>query len=345
MGELTIKDIAKMAGVSHTTVSRVLNGGSNVKPETSERIIQLCRETGFTRNAAARHLKKGTYKTLGIIVPDVSNAYFGELIRNIEWEAKKKGFQVFISSSFHDYAIEEQNIQAMLEQRVDGIFISGVGDKTYIGLEKYLDKVPILFLGDNIPDKFVSRVTVDGYSGVVMGAKYLLSLGHRHLAFLGGRESSITHQRRMKGFQDAMEAADGVTYEFFTITSGSNIEDGRQTGLTYFNYCLQNQKPLPSAIMTINDYFALGIMQAAVEMDIHIPQQISIIGFDNIVYASLPRIQLTTISQPKEEICARAMKTLLQLIDENTPAKTIYNETIQPELLIRETCIPWANKE
>ena len=338
MGELTIKDIAKMAGVSHTTVSRALNGAQNVRPETYERIVELCRQTGFTRNAAARQLKKHESKAIGIIVPDVSNAYFGELIRHIEWDAKKRGFNVFISSSFYDYDIEEQNIQALLERRADGLVISGVGDKTYISLQKYLDKIPTLFLGDNIPDGIVSKITVDGYGGIVLGARYLLSLGHRNIVFLGGRESSITHQSRQKGFLDVMQRAVDVNYEIFTVMPGSRIEDGYKTGIAYFNYCVETGKPYPTAIMTINDHFALGIIQAAMEFGIDIPQQISLIGFDDVSFAALPKIQLTTLAQPKEKLCALAMDTLMKLIGNKTCE--IYSEKIPAELIRRETCMP-----
>ena len=338
MGDLTIKDIARMAGVSHTTVSRALNGAQNVRPETYERIMELCQQTGFTRNAAARQLKKHESKAIGIIVPDISNVYFGELIRHIEWDAKQRGFNVFISSSFYDYHIEEQNIQALLERRADGLVISGVGDKTYMSLQKYIDKIPTLFLGDNIPDGIVSKITVDGYGGTVLGARYLLSLGHRNMAFLGGRESSVTHQNRRKGFLDVMQWAVDVQYELFSVTQGSRIEDGYQTGIAYFNHCVETGKPYPTAIMTVNDHFALGIIQAVMEFGIDIPQQMSLIGFDDISFASLPKIQLTTLAQPKEKLCALAMETLMKLIDSKT--HEIYNEKIPAELIRRETCMP-----
>lgn len=342
MGELTIKDIAKMAGVSHTTVSRSLNGARNVKPETYEKIMEICQQTGFTRNAAARQLKKHEAKSIGIVVPDISNAFFAELIHNIEWDVKQRGFNIFISSSFYDYNIEDQNIQALLERRVDGVIISGVGDKTHLSLQKYLDKLPILFLGDNIPNNFVSKITVDGYNGIVKGARYLLSLGHRNLAFLGGRETSITHQRRRQGFLDVVQRAVDVRYEVFTITSGSRIEDGYHTGMAYFGRCMESGTPYATAIMTINDHFALGIIQAAMEFGIDIPQQVSLIGFDDVAFASLPKIQLTTLAQPKEELCALAVETLMKLIGQSD--RKIYSEVIQPVLVRRETCVPPQQK-
>ena len=217
MEKLTIKDIAKMAGVSHTTVSRALNGAQNIRPETYEKIMELCRTTGYTPNAAARQLKRSDSGAIGIIVPDISNAFFCELTRHLEWMARQKGRNVFISSSFYDYDIEAENIRALMENRVAGIILSGVGDQTYLRLQDYLGKVPIVFLGDNIPEGMVSQITVNNYEGTRMATRYLISLGHRELMFLGGRDSSVTHRRRHQGFLDAAAMASDVRYEIFTM--------------------------------------------------------------------------------------------------------------------------------
>ena len=206
MERLTIKDIAKMAGVSHTTVSRALNGAQNIRPETYAKIMELCRTTGYTPNAAARQLKRSDSGAIGIIVPDISNAFFCELTRHLEWMTRQKGRNVFISSSFYDYEIEDENIRALMENRVSGIILSGVGDQTYLHLRNYLGKVPIVFLGDNIPEGMVSQITVNNYEGTRMATRYLISLGHRELMFLGGRDFSVTHRRRHQGFLDAAAA-------------------------------------------------------------------------------------------------------------------------------------------
>ena len=166
MERLTIKDIAKMAGVSHTTVSRALNGAQNIRPETYAKIMELCRTTGYTPNAAARQLKRSDSGAIGIIVPDISNAFFCELTRHLEWMTRQKGRNVFISSSFYDYEIEDENIRALMENRVSGIILSGVGDQTYLHLRNYLGKVPIVFLGDNIPE------------GMAVGLSFALAAQH-----------------------------------------------------------------------------------------------------------------------------------------------------------------------
>ena len=335
MEKLTIKDIAKMAGVSHTTVSRALNGAQNIRPETYARIMELCRTTGYTPNAAARQLKRSDSGAIGIIVPDISNAFFCELTRHLEWMARQEGRNVFISSSFYDYEIEDRNIRALMENRVSGIILSGVGDRTYLHLQDYLGKVPIVFLGDNIPEGLVSQITVNNYEGTRMATRHLISLGHRELMFLGGRDSSVTHRRRHQGFL----AAANVHYDIFTILSGSKIEDGYHTGLAYFTRCIEDKRPIATGILCISDHFALGVMQAAVETGVDIPGQVSLIGFDDVSFASLPKIQLTTISQPKEEICVAAVRTLEELIAADGPAP-ISCKTIEPVLVRRDTCGP-----
>ena len=339
MERLTIKDIAKMAGVSHTTVSRALNGAQNIRPETYAKIMELCRTTGYTPNAAARQLKRSDSGAIGIIVPDISNAFFCELTRHLEWMTRQKGRNVFISSSFYDYEIEDENIRALMENRVSGIILSGVGDQTYLHLRNHLGKVPIVFLGDNIPEGMVSQITVNNYEGTRMATRYLISLGHRELMFLGGRDFSVTHRHRHQGFLDAAAAAANVCYDIFTILSGSKIEDGYRTGLAYFTHCIENKQPIATGILCISDHFALGVMQAAVETGVDIPGQVSLIGFDDVSFASLPKIQLTTISQPKEEICDAAVRTLEELIHAAEPAP-VSCKTIQPVLVRRDTCGP-----
>lgn len=339
MEKLTIKDIAKMAGVSHTTVSRALNGAQNIRPETYAKIMELCRATGYTPNAAARQLKRSDSGAIGIIVPDISNAFFCELTRHLEWMARQEGRNVFISSSFYDYEIEDQNIRALMENRVSGIILSGVGDQTYLRLQDYLGKIPIVFLGDNLPEGMVSQITVNNYEGTRMATRYLISLGHRDLMFLGGRDSSVTHRRRHQGFLDASSKASDVHYDIFTMLSGSRIEDGYRTGLTYFTRCIEENRPIATGILCISDHFALGVMQAAVETGVDIPGQVSLIGFDDVSFASLPKIQLTTISQPKEEICSAAVQTLEDLIRADGHAP-ISCKTIQPVLVRRDTCGP-----
>ena len=226
-----------------------------------------------------------------------------------------------------------------MENRVSGIILSGVGDQTYLHLRNYLGKVPIVFLGDNIPEGMVSQITVNNYEGTRMATRYLISLGHRELMFLGGRDFSVTHRRRHQGFLDAAAAAANVRYDIFTILSGSKIEDGYRTGLAYFTHCIENKQPIATGILCISDHFALGVMQAAVETGVDIPGQVSLIGFDDVSFASLPKIQLTTISQPKEEICDAAVRTLEELIHAAEPAP-VSCKTIQPVLVRRDTCGP-----
>lgn len=249
------------------------------------------------------------------------------------------GRNIFISSSFYDYDIESENIRALIENRVSGIILSGVGDQTYPKLQDYIGKVPMVFLGDNIPEGLVSQITVNNYEGTCIATRYLISLGYRNLAFLGGRESSITHQHRHKGFLDTTSKAADVKHEIFTCLSGSRIEDGYRTGLAYFDQCSEQKRQMATGILCISDHFALGFMQAAAECGVDIPRQVSLIGFDDVSFAALPRIQLTTVSQPKEEICSVAVETLEELIRTNNYTET-GRRVIQPVLVRRDSCAP-----
>lgn len=335
MQKLTIKDIAQMAGVSYATVSRALNGEPYVKSETYERIMAVCRKTGYTPNAIARQLKSQKNNTIGIIVPDISNVFFSEITKNIEWNARMQGYNVFISSSFYDYGMEEKNIQVLLQNRVDGIIIAGVGDRSSQTILSYVRQIPMVSIGDNIPDHGVSHITVDNQLGTSLATDYLLGLGHRSIVFLGGRVSSITHRRRQQGFLQTVKNS-GASYEIFTVCDGSKIEDGYKTGCAYFKSRREQSIPYATAAISVNDNFALGVMQAASEFGINIPLEFSIVGFDNISFAALPRIHLTTVSQPKHQICEYALKTLLEQIENQN--SEILTKIIEPTLIVRDTC-------
>ena len=189
-------------------------------------------------------------------------------------------------------------------------------------------------------EEFKGRIiTIETKEDAEKAVEYLLSLGHRDLVFLGGRDSSVTHRRRHQGFLDAASAASGVRHEIFTMLSGSRIEDGYRTGLAYFSRCAEEGRPVATGLLCISDHFALGVMQAAEESGVDIPGHASLVGFDDVSFAALPRIQLTTVAQPKEEMCSSAVETLEGLIAAGGKAE-LQRKTIQPVLVRRNTCGP-----
>lgn len=340
MTKLTMRDIAEMAGVSYTTVSRALNGERYVKPETYEKIMEVCQSTGYTPNAVARQLKMGRSNTIGIVVPDLANPFFSDLAREIEWSVRRQGYTAFVTSSFYDYAIEAENLEALLRNRIDGIIISGVGDRSPDVILACASRVPTVFIGDNIPADGVSSVSVNNHLGAQQAAEYLIGLGHRHLAFLGGRASSRTHRYRFEGFAQAALAA-GVKHEFFTASNGSLLEDGYRCMTRFCEQKRQAGDPLPTALLAISDHFALGVIQACDEQGISIPGELSIVGFDNISLSALPHIGLTTVAQPVGLMCEHAVTMLLELLQggESTPA-TNKLRIDPPDIVVRGTCAP-----
>ena len=324
-------DIAKMANVSHTTVSRALSGEKYVSPETYDRIMKACQETGYTPNAIARKLKSKTTNTIGIIVPDIGNIYFSSVLCNFEKKAHIHGYQVFISSSFYDYYLEEQIIQNFLQNRLDGIVVSGAGERSSETLLPYVDRVPIVFIGDNIPAQGVSSVTADSKRGTYMATRYLLDLGHRQFAFVGGRKSSIPHCMRIAGFEQALQEEDVKEYQIFSTNDGSDIIHGYETGSAYFK-----QKSNVTAFLAVSSQFALGFIQAATEHGFSSPQDYSIIGFDENRFAALPQISLSTISQSENQIVESAFELLIQMIAGSSNRSE--KRTIEPSLIIRSTC-------
>ena len=334
----TINDIAKMANVSHTTVSRALNGERYVSPETYERIMEICKSTGYMPNAFARKLKTRRSNTLGVLVPDIGNPFFSMVARDIEARARTHGYQVFIASSFYDYLLEERLLQLYLQNRVDGIIVSGAGSHSVETLPVYATQVPIVFIGDNIPVDGVSCVRVDNEKGTADATEYLLGLGHRKFAFVGGRTSSITHRLRISGFTDTLEKHGITDYYLFSTGPGTRLEDGYAAGCAYFK-----QKHEATAILAIGTQFAVGFMQAADEHGLHTPGDYSIIAFGEDQVAALPQISLSIVTQSVDKMTEDAFNILMRMVenDESEPVQKL----LEPSLVIRRTCQPIALTE
>jgi DNA-binding LacI/PurR family transcriptional regulator len=329
--EYTIKDIARFANVSRATVSRALNGEKYIKPETYNHIMEICKEKNYFPNAIARKLKSRNTKTLGVIIPDIGTVYFSSFVRHFEKLAHIHGYQVFISSSFYDYHLERKIIHSFMENRVEGIVISSVGEQSAATLLPFVSLIPIVFIGDNITLNTVSYVSSDSKMGTSRATEYLVELGHRRFAFVGGHRTRISHQLRIAGFESALHNRGISDYILFHTNNGTDIVHGYETGSAYFK-----QNTRATAIVAISSLFALGFIQAATEHGLRAPDDYSIIGFDDNRFAALPQIALSTISQSEEQIVRSAFDILMRQINagDTEPVHTI----IEPTLIIRNSC-------
>ena len=325
----TIKDVAALAGVSAATVSRALDDRPEISAEPKESVRAACAELGYVPNAAARGLVGQATHTIGLVVPDISNPYFSGMATAIEQTAAAHGYRVLLSNSLRKPEQELRAIENFTARQVDGVLISPISPQTQARHRDILGNLPCVYLGVNHGEN-CSYVMADNEAGAYQAARYLLRLGHRDILFLGGRPTSRTRELRVQGFRRALAEA-GL--EGRELPAPPDVTLLRQWSYEAASELLKG--PLPDAIFAFSDITALKIMEAAEERGVRIPEDVSLVGYDNIAFTALPRIHLTTVSQHKFQQSRIAVERLLEKID-GSAENTV--DLLEPELIIRSTC-------
>ena len=326
----TIKDVAALAGVSAATVSRALDDRPEISSETKERVRLACAQLEYVPNAAARGLSGHATHTIGLVLPDISNPYFSGMATAIEETAAAHGCRVFLSNSLRKEDRELRAIENLVARQVDGILVNPVSPESQLRHREVLGGLPCVYLGAN-HDESPSYVMADNETGAYAAARYLIRLGHRDILFLGGRTTSRTREQRIRGFRRALAEA-GL--EGRELPAPPNVTLMRQWS---YETALELLKgPLPDAIFAYSDMTALKVLEAAEERGVRIPEDLSMVGYDNIAFGALHRIHLTTVSQHKYQQGQIAVERLLEKIN-GSRAHT--EDILEPELIIRSTCV------
>ncbi len=333
MVKVTIKDIAKVANVSYATVSRALSGSSEIGETTRERILKICDEMKYIPDSVARSMVKKRTNILGLVTASINNPFMSELIEAIEISAREHGYSLMVCNSSYDLQLEKRLFSLLLGRRVDGILVIPAGQDTAENLSGYSTSIPVVFVGESLMDGLQSYVVVDNDRGGRIGVEYLHSLGHRRILYLGRREGSLTHKLRADGVVSACREL-GIEVSFRdNLSFGKSSSDvGYALAKDYFSH-----PGGESAIFCATDSIAIGAMHAADEAGIRIPQDISLMGFDNISFSGLPRIGLTTVEQPKTDMAQAAVSLLLERIDADEHGQG--SRLMQPRLVERTSCM------
>jgi len=328
---VTVNDIARAANVSQTTVSRVLNNYPQVKEATRKKVLDAIEELNFSPNIVARSMITNKTYTLGLIVGDISNPFFAESSKIIIEKAQKLGYDVIISNTNHNDGNLESAIQTLLNKRVDGILISSAYSTNKKVQELHDSGFPIV-LFVNKTDADANFVVLDNEKGARLAIDHLVQLGHEKIAFVcGPLKYSAIHDRYI-GYKNALKNYGLELRDEFIYKQEISYED------TYsFVDNLLSMKHTPTAFFAASDQIALTIMDAAVNNHYNIPEDLSIIGFDNISISSNQYIGLTTISQQKEKMSLAALEKLILLIEKGDTVSTPIQMTLEPELIIRKT--------
>lgn len=326
----TIKDVARLAGVSTSTVSRALTDGHYVKDETLKKIQVASEKLGYRPNTLARSLVSKKSNTIGLIIPEIANPFYSKIISGVESVATKKGYSIILVSGYSQTG--EVEVETLLSRQVDGIIHGGVY-KTNTTISKLkADKFPIVLLGRKLPGVETDCVIVnDSYSAYQL-TNHLITMGHSKIAYILGREESTGTSEKYTGFIKAMEEAGIDVLTDYLDKGFLSFEGGYEAGKR-----LLDRNMRPTAIVAGNDIMALGARQAIYDSGFTIPDDIALVGFDDIFVSSISGIDLTTVAIPKFKMGSLGAELLINKI-ENFQSGEMKQIILESELVIRKTC-------
>ncbi len=325
--EPTIRDVARLAGVSVGTVSHVINGSRAVREDTRQRVERAIAVLGYRPNRLARALVRQRTGMIGMIIPDVTNPFFAELLRGAEDALVEFGYEVIFGNSDNQPAKEQAYLNAFRERRVDAVILTPVANAESAMLQALAREVPLILVDRLLPDWEGDYVVCDNRAGMWLAVEHLVKLGHQRIALVNGNPLLSTGHERRAGFLEAM-AAHGL--EPFAVSDGMfTLESGYAQAMT-----LLQQRERPTAICAGNDLIALGVLAAARACGQSVPADLSLTGFDDIAYAELTSPGLTTIRQPTREIGAEAARAAIRRISGESPVCRI---VMPVELVVRRS--------
>lgn len=327
----TIYDIAQAAGVSIATVSHVLNGKGKISKERREQIIRIMDEMNYKPSAIASAMTSKRTYTLGLLVPDISNPFFAEIARAVEDEGQRLGYSVFICSTDNKDEKTARYAALLRQKSVDGVIV-GTGLSELAALDPLLRKsIPVAFIARDFPAEDIPSVVIDDYAGGAAAAAHLIDLGHRRLAILAEPDTISSSRERVRGFQETAAAA-GIAVADELVLTASELRDGKLQAVSLLS---MEQSHRPSAIFCCNDILAIGAVQAARELQVRVPYDCSIVGFDDTILASVTDPPLTTVAQPIVEMGRAVVQLLVRCMEQ--PEEPRRRIVLPPQLLVRQS--------
>jgi len=328
----TIHDVARRAGVSAATVSRVLNGQTEVSPDLTERVRDAVEELDYRRNAVARNLRRRGTTVWGVIIPDIGNPFFTAMVRGMEDAAHEKGYSLVLCNSDENLEKERRYVDVALDEQMAGVIIAAASEADS-DLSALLDRdIPVVAVDRRLERVDVDTVMVDNARGAQVGTAHLLEQGCTRVACITGPTRTTTAYQRLQGFLDAHRAR-GLEVDESLVLRQNFKEDGGRDGARH----LAALDDPPDGLFVANNLMTVGALSALVDRDVKIPQDIALVGFDHLPWADLTRPQLTTVAQPTYEMGREAGRALSARIDGDTALpRTI---VLSPAIHVRESSI------
>lgn len=330
---VTLADVATVAGVSKMTVSKVVNKQPGISEATRQRVLQAIEELGYTAHPSARALAGGRTNTLGVVVPSIEPQYISEVVRGADMVAYEAGLDLLISTTQEDTAHERQNVGRLTRGLVDGLLM--VLPRS---LERYAQAlkqahVPVVVVAAASGTMPFSLVDADHYGGARSAVTHLLELGHRRIGFIAGRLDTTASLERLRGYREGLLTA-GLPFGPELIQQGNYLQQGGFAAAQ----ALLDLPDRPTAIFAANDLSAFGVMEAVKDRGLRVPDDVSVIGFDDIPQAGQVHPALTTVRQPLVEMGAAGTRQLLNLLQ---GASSVTDRLVLPtELVIRASTAP-----
>lgn len=324
-------DVARLAGVSSATVSYVINNGPRpVSAETRARVLEAIERLGYRPNAVARNLRRQRTSTLGLILPDAQNPFFAEVAQGIQRVALDNGYVLIQCHSDFSEERELQFVETLYVERTAGVlwFPTSGNAEPARRLAEY--QVPLVLIDRLTPGVAAPYVVTDNFRGGYLATQHLIEAGHTRIGCIA-RPRDLSHsQQRIQGYLRALQDHGLPVDESLIVRSGYRPEAGRLAGLELIQH-----SPRPTAIFAYNDFMAIGSLRAAYEQGLRVPEDLAIVGFDDIPQAAVTCPSLTSVSAPKSELGERAAHLLIDLIDGKPVAET--QIVLDVELVVRES--------
>lgn len=326
----TSQDVAKKAGVSVATVSRVLNGSPHVSQRVRHKVLSAVKELNYQPNRTAQRLRGARSRVIGLIISDIQNPFFTSVVRGIEDIAYQHGYSLVLCNSDEDSEKEKLYVNVMRSEEVAGVILASASEADPQGGDLLQYNIPVVAIDRQIDDRQIDSVLVANIEGARQAVAHLIELGHRSIGFVGLPLTHTPGKKRYEGYQHALREHDLLMSPDFV-----RIADAKQQGGYESTRDLLAKQPCVTALFVANNLMTLGALDAIRERGLKIPDNISIIGFDDMPWARLLQPALTVVAQPTYELGQKAAELLLERMVQ--PDKPVTRIELKPTLIVRES--------
>lgn len=328
-GRVTLRDVAREAGVSIKTVSRVVNGEREVNSDTAERVAEVLQRLGYQPNELARSLRGQRSYTIGLMIADISNPFYSGCAKAIEEVARERGYTVILCASSEDTEVERSYVELLARRRIDGLLLVPAADGHEYLVAQQVAGTPVVTLDRPVEAVATDQVLVKNRAGTREATEHLIGHGHRRIAFIGDHEQVYTARMRLEGYREAL--SESGLEELSRMESKDPVSAERAT-----RELLELPRP-PTAFFAGNNLITVGVLKALEHSGLRVPEDVALIGFDDFELATVLRPRLSLVRQPADELGRKAAEVLFDRIEGSQPAD--FQRIVLPtELIVRESC-------